>query len=366
MSTTTQREVVVVTGASAGVGRATARAFAEQGAQIGLLARGEAGLEGARRDVEAAGGEALVVPTDVADAEKVEAAADAVEKEFGPIDIWVNNAMASVFSPAREMEADEYQRVTEVTYLGCVYGTQTALDRMLPRDEGTIVQVGSALAYRGIPLQSAYCGSKHAIQGFTESVRTELIHEDSGVQLSMVQMPALNTPQFEWVKSRLPNKAQPVPPIYQPEVAADAIVWTAHHDRDELWVGRSTVKAILGERVVPRILDRKLAQSGWDSQMTDEPEDADREHNLWEPVDDDTDHGAHGAFDKRSRGRSYQLWASTHPMQLLVAGFVLVTLIGAVIERLRRSDGARGDDSRTTETTSKRDSVLSSSGGSDG
>ena len=327
-------------GASAGVGRATARAFAERGAKVGLLARGEAGLEGARRDVEDAGGEALVVPTDVSDADQVEAAADAVEEEFGPIDIWVNNAMTSVFSPAREMEADEYRRVTEVAYLGCVYGTQTALDRMLPRDEGTIIQVGSALAYRGIPLQSAYCGAKHAIQGFTESVRTELIHEDRDVQLSMVQMPALNTPQFEWVKSRLPNKAQPVPPIYQPEVAADAIVWTAHHDRDELWVGRSTVKAILGNRVIPRRLDHLLAQSGWDSQMTDEPEDSDREHNLWEPVDDDIDHGAHGAFDERSRSRSYQLWASTHPIQLLSVGFALLTLVGAVIARVRRSDGA--------------------------
>lgn len=366
MSTSTQPEVVVVTGASAGVGRATARAFAEEGAQVGLLARGEAGLEGAHRDVEAAGGEALVVPTDVTDADQVEAAADAVEAEFGPIDTWVNNAMTSVFSPAREMEAEEYQRVTEVTYLGCVYGTQTALDRMLPRDEGTIIQVGSALAYRGIPLQSAYCGSKHAVQGFTESVRTELIHEDSAVQLSMVQMPALNTPQFEWVKSRLPKKAQPVPPIYQPEVAADAIVWTAHHDRDELWVGRSTVKAILGNRVIPRRLDHLLAESGWDSQMTDEPEDADRDHNLWEPVDDDTDHGAHGVFDERSRDRSYQLWASTHPVELLAAGFALVTILGAVIGRIRRSDDARDDDSRTSETASKRNSVLPSFGGLDG
>ncbi|UPM44875.1 SDR family oxidoreductase [Halocatena salina] len=343
MSTTTQREVVVITGASAGVGRAAARAFAEQGAQVGLLARGEAGLEGVRQDVEAAGGEALVVPTDVADADQVEAAADAVEEEFGPIDIWVNNAMTSVFSPAREMEADEYRRVTEVTYLGCVYGTQTALDRMLPRDEGMIIQVGSALAYRGIPLQSAYCGSKHAIQGFTESVRTELIHEDSDVQLSMVQMPALNTPQFEWVRSRLPNKPQPVPPIYQPEVAADAIVWAAHHDRDELWVGRSTVKAIVGNRIIPRRLDRMLAQSGWDSQMTDESEDPDREHNLWKPVDEETDHSAHGQFDERARSRSYLLWAITHPKQLLSVGLILVALVGAVLFRWRNSEQAHSE-----------------------
>lgn len=316
MSTITEPEVVVVTGASSGVGRATARAFAEYGAQVGLLARGEAGLDGARQDVEEAGGEALVVPTDVADAEQVEAAADAVEAEFGPIDVWVNDAMTSVFSPAKEMEADEYRRVTEVTYLGCVYGTKAALDRMLPRDEGTIIQVGSALAYRGIPLQSAYCGSKHAIQGFTESLRTELIHDDSNVQLSMVEMPALNTPQFEWVKSRLPKKPQPVPPIYQPEVAADAIVWTARHDRDELWVGMPTVKAILGNRLIPRWLDRKLAQSGWDSQMTDEPEDPNREYNLWEPVDGDADHGAHGSFDDQARNYSLQLWTATHPKQL--------------------------------------------------
>ncbi|WP_221621637.1 SDR family oxidoreductase [Halocatena pleomorpha] len=361
-----QHEVVVITGASAGVGRATARAFAKHGAKVGLLARGEAGLEGARQDVEANGGEALVIPTDVADADQVEAAADAIEEEFGAIDIWVNNAMTSVFSPAWEMEADEYRHVTEVTYLGCVYGTQTALDRMLPRDEGTIIQVGSALAYRGIPLQSAYCGSKHAIQGFTESIRTELIHEDSDVQLSMVQMPALNTPQFEWVKSRLPNKAQPVPPIYQPEVAADAIVWAAHHDRDELWVGRSTVKAILGNRVIPRRLDHLLARSGWDSQMTDKPEDPDRKHNLREPADDDADHGAHGAFDGRARSRSYQLWASTHPIQLLSAGFALVTLVGAVIARARRSGVACDDSSTADETALRHDRRPPATEGRDG
>nr|WP_157078565.1 SDR family oxidoreductase [Halalkalicoccus paucihalophilus] len=335
-----QSEVVVVTGASAGVGRATARAFAERGARIGLLARGKTGLEGARRDVEAAGGEALVVPTDVADADQVEAAAETVENEFGPIDVWVNNAMTSVFSPANEMEADEYHRVTDVTYLGCVYGTQVALDRMVPRDEGTIVQVGSALAYRGIPLQSAYCGSKHAIQGFTESVRTELLHDESNVQLSMVQLPAMNTPQFEWVKSRLPDKPQPVPPIYQPEVAADAIVWVAHHDRDELWVGRSTVKAILGNRLVPRWLDHLLARSGWGAQMTVEPEDPGREYNLWEPVDDETDYGVHGRFDERARSRSYLLWAITHPTQLISVGLVLVALISAVVYRRFSSNGS--------------------------
>lgn len=333
MSTTTQRKVVVVTGASAGVGRATAREFAEQGARVGLLARGEAGLEGARQDVEAAGGEALVVPTDVTDPDQVEAAADAVEEEFGSIDIWVNDAMTSVFSEAKEMEPDEYSRVTEVTYLGCVYGTRVALGRMLPRDEGTIVQVGSALGYRGIPLQSAYCGSKHAIQGFTESVRTELFHDDSNVQLSMVQLPALNTPQFDWVKSRLPKKAQPVPPIYQPEVAANAIAWTAHNDRDEVWVGRSTIKAIIGNRVIPRHLDKLLARSGWDSQMTAQPEDSDREHNLWDPVDDDIDHGAHGRFDDEAREQSYVFLAETHRGLLFRVGLAIIALAGALLAR---------------------------------
>jgi len=231
--------VVVITGASAGVGRTTALAFARQGASIGLLARGQAGLDGAQREIEAMGGAALAVPTDVADAGAVEAAA-AVEARFGPIDVWVNNAMASVFSPVREMEPDEFRRVTEVTYLGCVHGTLVALRRMLPRDEGIIIQVGSALAYRGIPLQAAYCGAKHALQGFTESLRAELLHDGSGVRLTMVQLPALNTPQFGWVKSRLPRRAQPVPPIYQPVVAATAILWAADHNRREIAVGGST------------------------------------------------------------------------------------------------------------------------------
>ena len=328
MSRNRSPEVVVVTGASAGVGRAVARAFGERGARVGLLARGEAGLDGARRDVEGAGGEALTVQADVGDAEQVEEAADRVEEEFGPIDVWVNNAMASVFSPVREMEADEFRRVTEVTYLGYVHGTQAALDRMAPRDEGTIVQVGSALAYRGIPLQSAYCGGKHAIQGFTESLRSELIHDDVNVQLTMVQMPALNTPQFEWVENRLPRKPQPVPPIYQPEVAADAVTWAADHDREALWVGMPTVKAILGNRLIPRRLDRRLARSGWDSQMTGEKADPDRENNIWEPVDDDRDFGAHGRFDYKARDRSVQLWATTHRTWLAVLAAIVVAVLG--------------------------------------
>ena len=236
--------VVVITGASAGVGRATVRAFARRGAKIALVARGVAGLEGARREVEALGGHAIAIPTDVADAEQVEAAAEIAERELGPIDVWINNAMNSVFSPVREMTAEDYRRVTEVTYLGYVYGTLAALNRMLPRDRGKIIFVGSALAYRGIPLQSAYCGAKHAVQGFYDSLRTELLHECSSVKITMVQMPALNTPQFRWVKSRLPHKAQPVPPILQPEVAADAILFAADHDRREIWLGWPTVKRL--------------------------------------------------------------------------------------------------------------------------
>ena len=251
--------VVVITGASAGVGRATAQAFAELGSSIGLVARGRDGLEAARRDVEARGGRGLVLPVDVSDAAAVESAATTLEQTFGPIDVWVNNAMLSVFSPVKEMSAEEYRRVTEVTYLGYVHGSLSALRRMLPRDRGIIIQVGSALAYRGIPLQSAYCAAKHAIQGFCDSLRCELIHDGSNVRLTMVQMPAMNTPQFGWVKSRLPRKGQPVPPIFQPEVAARAIVWAAFHDRREIDVGWPTVKAIVGNKFAPGWLDHYLA-----------------------------------------------------------------------------------------------------------
>ncbi|MBX6311737.1 MAG: SDR family oxidoreductase [Isosphaeraceae bacterium] len=311
-------EVVVITGASAGVGRATARAFGRLGAHIGLLARGRDGLDGARREIAEAGGRALALPTDVADAEAVEAAAAAVEHEFGPIDIWVNNAMVSVFSPVKEMKPEEYRRVTEVTYLGFVHGTLAALKRMLPRDRGTIVQVGSALAYRSIPLQSAYCASKAAIRGFTDSLRCELLHDGSHVRLTMVHMPALNTPQFRWVRSRLPRLPQPVPPIYQPEVAAEAIVWAAHHPRREYWVGYSTAKAIIGTRIAPGYADRKLGQMGYDAQQTDEPDPHDRPDNLDSPVPGD--HGAHGVFDHRSSNNSPALWLSRHRNWLTMAG----------------------------------------------
>jgi NAD(P)-dependent dehydrogenase (short-subunit alcohol dehydrogenase family) len=305
-----QGSVVVVTGASAGVGRASAVAFARLGYAVGLLARGVDGLEGAKHDVQSAGGRALVVPTDVADPEQVEAAAAAVEREFGRIDVWVNNAMVAVFSPVMQMKDDEFRRVTDVTYLGAVHGTRAALRRMLPRDSGAIVQVGSALAYRAIPLQSAYCAAKHALAGFTESLRTELLHDGSRVHLTIVHMPALNTPQFDWTRSRMPRRAQPVPPIFQPEVAAEAIVWAATHRRRELWVGWPTVEAIVGDKIAPGLVDRYLARVGYDSQQTDEPVDQDRPDNLWQPLAGDA--GAHGRFDERARDRSWQLWATTH------------------------------------------------------
>ncbi len=309
MSQEKKPEIVVVTGASAGVGRATVRAFAKNGAHIGLLARGQDGLDATRREVEEAGGKAVVVPTDVANARQVEQAAEAVEQQVGPIDVWINNAMTSVFSTFWDMTAEDFHRVTEVTYLGVVYGTMAAIKRMRPRNRGSIVQVGSALAYRGIPLQSAYCGAKHAIQGFTESLRCELLHEKSDIRLTMVQLPALNTPQFDWVKSNLPRRSQPVPPIYQPEVAADAIYWAAHNNHRELQVGTSTVKVILGNKVFPGWGDEYLAEHGFDSQMTDEPKDPNRPHNLWEPVPGD--HGAHGRFDDRSTDSHLQLWINT-------------------------------------------------------
>lgn len=326
------RPVVVITGASAGVGRALARAYAARGACIGLLARGRDGLEAARREVESLGSRAVVCAADVADAEQVEAAAQTIEQTFGAPDIWINNAMTSVFSPVKEMTAEEFRRVTEVTYLGVVHGTLAALRRMLPRDHGSIVQVGSALAYRGIPLQSAYCAAKHAVQGFCDSLRAELLHDGSRVSLTMVQLPALNTPQFDWVKSRLPNRAQPVPPILQPEVAADAIVWAADSGRREVWIGMPTVKAILGNKIAPGLLDHVLARMGYDAQQTDEPEDPTRPNNLWMPVAGD--HGAHGRFDARAQRGSLQVWASQHRQELMMVTSMAAFALGVTMRAL--------------------------------
>ncbi len=325
-------EVVVVTGASAGVGRAIVQAFAKRGAHIGLLARGQAGLEGAAKDVEALGGKALLLPADVANAEQVELAAARVEEIFGPIDIWINAAMTSVFSPALEMTSEDYKRVTEVTYLGFVYGTLTALRRMVPRDRGKIIQIGSALAYRGIPLQSAYCGGKHAIQGFTESVRCELIHNHSHVKISMVQLPAVNTPQFLWVKNRLPNKPQPVPPIYQPEVIANAVTYIADHYRRQLYVGMSTVIAIQANKLFPSLGDWYLGKTGYKSQQTDEQANPFARNNLWAPVDDERDYGAHGTFDEKASSKSLQVWTDTHPklLGLVLAGLLSMLTIGII------------------------------------
>lgn len=326
------KEVVVITGASAGIGRATVRAFAKRGAYIGLLARDQARLETASQEAEALGGKVFFLSVDVANADQIEKAAEAVENKFGPIDIWINNAMASVFSPAKEMTADEYKRVTEVTYLGYVYGTLSALKRMLPRNKGVILQVGSALAYRGIPLQSAYCGAKHAVQGFTESVRSELIHDGSLVKISMIQFPAMNTPQFNWVKNRLPRKPQPVPPIYQPEIAADAIVWAAHHYRRQWYIGWPTVVAIIGNRIASGVGDWYLAKTCYKSQQYDGKADPNRPNNLYKPVAGNYE--AHGDFDHRATYRCWQMWLSRYRIGLLITGIFFLAVIWTYIKLL--------------------------------
>jgi short-subunit dehydrogenase len=330
----TDRQAVVVTGASGGVGRATAHAFAKRGARVALLARGEEGLDEARREVEALGGEALVIPTDVADADQVESAARGAEERFGGIDTWVNDAMATVFATFTSTSAEEFKRATEVTYLGAVYGTMAALKRMVPRDTGTVVQVGSALSYRAIPLQAAYCGAKFGIRGFTDSVRTELMHEGSGVWITMVQLPALNTPQFSWCRTKLPQHPQPVPPIFQPEVAAEAVYFAAHQRRREIYCGWPVVKAIVGNKLAPRLADWYLSRNGFDSQQVrGEPVSPDRPDNLFDPVPDKA--ATHGRFDEQARGRSAQFWASAH-RPILAAALLGVAGAAAGLLRLAR------------------------------
>jgi short-subunit dehydrogenase len=327
--------VIVITGAGAGVGRATARMFAKtERAHIGLIARGRESLEGAKREIESLGGKALVLPCDVADAEAVEEAAAMVERQWGPIDVWVNDAMTSVFAFVKDTTAAEFKRVTEVCYLGYVNGTLAALKRMLPRDCGHIIQVGSALAYRGIPLQAAYCASKHAIQGFMDSLRAELIHEQSRVVVTMVQMPALNTPQFDWCKSKLPNQAQPVPPIYQPEIAAEAIVFASRNRRREIYVGLSTVIAIIGNKLFPSLGDWYLGSTGIKSQQTSQKGDPAKPNNLYAPVNGDP--GAHGRFDARARSHSPQLWTDRR-RDWIAAGLLTgaVALLSALLLRDR-------------------------------
>jgi NAD(P)-dependent dehydrogenase (short-subunit alcohol dehydrogenase family) len=331
---TTHRPVAVVTGASAGIGRATAVAFAQAGFDVALLARGRAGLEGAARDVEAAGGRAAVAQTDVADWHQVDAAADKAEAELGPIDVWVNGAMTTVFAAAWDVEPDEFRRATEVTYLGQVHGTLAALARMRPRDRGRVVNVGSSLSYVGIPLQSAYCAAKFACRGFFESVRAELLHEGSGVTISMVHLPGVNTPQFDWCLSRLPKRAQPVPPVYQPEVAAQAIVSTALEAPPESVLGSWNRLVIAAGLAAPDVVTRYAARTGVESQQADEPAGRGRASNLWGPVDDDHDVGAHGRFDDVASGVLHPSFLRTLPHSMREAA---ASAWDTLQDRLRRA-----------------------------
>jgi short-subunit dehydrogenase len=328
-------EVVVVTGTSGGVGRAVAHAFAKRGAHLALLARGERGLHDARSEVEELGGKAIVIPTDVADSEQVEAAAERAETELGPIDIWVNDAMATVFARVIDTAPEEFKRATEVTYLGTVYGTMAALKRMTARDRGMIVQVGSALSYRSIPLQAAYCGAKFAIRGFTDSIRTELRHDHSKVRITMVQLPGVNTTQFNWCRSKLPNHPQPVAPVYQPEVAAEAIYWAAHHHRRELRVGYSASEAILGSKIAPTLADIYLARTAFSGQQVPNlPVSPDRPDNLFEPVPEKA--ATHGMFDDKAKSRSPQLWAVTHRALIAGATLAAASAVAAGVNAVRR------------------------------
>lgn len=325
--------VVVVTGASLGVGRATVRALAARGDAVALLARAGESLDATRDELAACGARVLAVPTDVADPEAVEAAAHAVEAELGPIDVWINLAMASVFAPAWEYTPDELQRVTEVTYLGAAYGTLAALRRMRPRNAGVVVQAGSALAYRAIPLQAGYCGAKHALRGFTDAVRCELLHEGSRVRVTSVHLPALDTPQFDQVRNRLPRRPRPVAPVYRPEVAARAILWAADHPRRELLVGHSTLLAVLASKVGASLADRYLARTACDAQQGAEPDDPGRPDNLDAPYPADL--GAHGRFGDEARSGSVQLWLTTHRRAL--GGSALAAAVAALgAGRLRR------------------------------
>ena len=331
-----EREVVAITGASGGVGRAVAREFARHGAAVGLIARGDAGLAAAAQEVSELGGTPCAVPTDVAEFDQVQAAATTIEERLGPIDVWVNNAMTTVFAFVDDIDPDEFERATRVTYLGAVWGTKVALERMLPRDRGTIVEVGSALAYRGIPLQAPYCGAKHAMKGFFESLRCELRHRGSQVHVTMVQLPGLNTPQFDHCLSRMPRHPMPVPPIFEPEVPARAIYWAAHHQRRELYVGFSTVYTIIGNKLAPWLAERYLARTAVDGQQTDQPFDGTAAANLFAPVDDDHDEGAHGGFDDQAHPRSPQAWLSRHRLASgLAAG--LATGASAALLQSRRN-----------------------------
>jgi NAD(P)-dependent dehydrogenase (short-subunit alcohol dehydrogenase family) len=331
-----RREIVVITGGTAGIGRATAREFAQRGADVAVLARGRERLDSTCREIEALGCRAVGISVDVADGDAVEAAAARIERELGPIDIWINNAFAGMFSTFLDMTPDEYRRVTDVSYFGQVHGTRAALKRLMPRDRGMIVLVGSALAYRGIPLQSAYCGAKHALQGFLDALRPELAYRGSKVRMCMVQLPAVNTPQFDWARAHIRHKPRPAGKIYQPEVAARAIHFAAHASRKEVWVGRMTVQAILADELASPLLDEYLAETGVTAQASGEPIEADRRDNLFEPVPGDP--GAHGRFDQQASSTSVQMALNRHRNLLAgAAGLLAVAGLGWTVRRRRNS-----------------------------